>query len=103
MTYSAGAPGTEYQGRRSNTASITAMVLGVSSITIGVCLWFVPVLPILAIAFGHVGLRRSTSTQSGGRTQAMTGLITGYIGLGISVILLSLAIIGTFTAPAPAF
>lgn len=78
-------------------------MLGILAVTIGLCLWFVPVLPILAIVFGHVGLRRSEALGGVGRSSAITGLITGYLGLAFSLVILLLAMLGTFTAPAPSF
>ncbi len=66
--------------------SIAAMVLGISSLV----LWFVGfILAVLAIIFGAIGLKRKR-----GRGFAITGLVTGIIGLIVSIgILISVTIV----------
>lgn len=79
----------------SNGMAVTSLVLGIVAIVIGI--WtlipiigivfaFISFLPaLLAVIFGHVGLK--TYNQNGiGKGQAMTGLILGYITLGIIVL-----------------
>lgn len=78
-----------------NGMAVTSLVLGIVAIVIGV--WtvipflgigaaitsFVPAL--LAVVFGHLG-KRAVQQVGKGHGQAMTGLVLGYITLGIIVI-----------------
>ena len=52
-----------------------------------------------------VGLSLSTINRTGlpGRGLAVTGLVTGYIGLAASVLILVLILVGTLTSPTPTF
>ena len=79
------------------------MILGILGITLGLCLIFFPVMPILAVVFGHIGLSQTRSTGAPGRSYAITGLVTGYIGIALAILWLVATIIGTFTSPMPTF
>ncbi len=79
------------------------MILGILGITIGLCLLFFPVMPILAVVFGHIGMGQIRKTGAAGRGYAIAGLVTGYIGVGLAVLWLIGTIIGTFTSPMPTF
>lgn len=84
------------QKQPSNGLAVTAMVLGIVAVVIGgwtpvpvlglaaAGLAFVPA--VLAVIFGHVGLNRARSIGGVGRSQAIAGLWTGYITLGIIVV-----------------
>lgn len=79
----------------SNGQAVAALILGIVAIAIGI--WspipflgivtaFLAFLPaLLAVIFGHLGLRVS-ATNGVGRGQALTGLILGYVTLGIIVL-----------------
>lgn len=54
--------------------SISAMVLGLISVTFG---WTLVVVPMIGIVFGFLALRR----EPAGRAMAITGLITSCVGL----------------------
>ena len=88
---------------KANGLALTAMILGILGITAGLCLLFFPVLPILAVVFGHVGLAQTRRTGAPGRGYAITGLVTGYIGIALAILWLIATIIGTFTSPMPTF
>jgi hypothetical protein len=79
------------------------MILGIAGITVGLCLLYFPIMPILAVVFGHVGLSRITRSGAPGRGYAITGLVTGYIGIGLAILWLIALISGTFTSPVPTF
>jgi len=79
------------------------MILGIVGITMGLCLIFFPVMPILAVVFGHIGLTQIRKTGAPGRGYAIAGLVTGYIGIALAVLRLIGTIIGTFTSPMPSF
>lgn len=71
---------------RNDSVAVTAMVLGIIGVIIpGVCL--------LAIAFGHLGLRRLRTSYEGGRGLAVAGLALGYamtaVWIGIALLFLS--------------
>jgi hypothetical protein len=97
--YSYGAP----MPAKAPGMAVASMVLGILSVTIGLCLWFLPALPILAVVFGHIALSKIAAQRLPGRGMALTGLITGYVGLGISALILILNLVGLFTSPSPVF
>jgi len=80
----------------SNGTAVAALVLGIVALVTGI--WIpVPVLglfmmflafvpSVLAVIFGHVGLRNATGVGGVGRPAALTGLILGYVTLAISAI-----------------
>ena len=80
----------------SNGLAITSMVAGIVALVIGV--WaLVPILglfaavtgfipAVIAVITGHRGMARAREMSEIGRGQAMAGLITGYITLGIIVL-----------------
>lgn len=76
--------------------AIASLVLGIAGLAFA-CLGVVA--SILAVVFGHVALARIAREGATGRGMAVTGLITGYIGIAIQVILLILFAIGTFSSP----
>lgn len=76
---------------------------------IGVVLMVVAVVaPILAVVFGHIALSQIKKSTQGGRGMALTGLILGYVTIGLTLLLLVIAIIalvvlgGSFLALVPA-
>ncbi|PJJ71538.1 hypothetical protein CLV46_1087 [Diaminobutyricimonas aerilata] len=80
----------------SNGMGIAAMILGIVAIVIGI--WTpVPVLglvsaflafapAVLAAVFGHIGLSRAAGLGGIGRGQSLSGLVLGYVTLGIIVL-----------------
>lgn len=81
---------------QSNGAAVTSLVLGIVAITLGI--WIpIPILglfmmflasvpTVLAVVFGHVGLRAAYRTGGVGRAAAVAGMVMGYVTLGLSVI-----------------
>jgi hypothetical protein len=57
------------------------------------------VFSVLAIVFGHIALRQLKTDGKNGRTMAVVGLVTGYIGLAFFLLFLALIIFGMVTAP----
>ncbi len=88
---------------KTNGLALASMILGILGITIGLCLLVFPVMPILAVVFGHIGMGQIRKTGAAGRGYAIAGLVTGYIGIGLAVLWLIGTIIGTFTSPMPTF
>lgn len=87
---------------KTNGLAIASMVLGILSLVF-FCAWFFPVMPILAVVFGHIALSQIRKQGTAGRGMAIAGLVTGYIGLAITVVMIILMIIGTVTSPTPNF
>ena len=88
---------------KTNGLALASMILGIVGITVGLCLIFFPVMPILAVVFGHLGLSQTRSTGAPGRGYAIAGLVTGYIGIALAILWLIAIIFGTFTSPVPTF
>ncbi len=88
---------------KANGFALTSMILGILGLTIGLCLLFFPVMPILAVVFGYVALGQMRKTGAPGRGYAIAGLVTGYIGIALALLWLIGSIIGTFTSPMPTF
>ena len=88
---------------KANGLALASMILGIVGITVGLCLIFFPVMPILAVVFGHLGLSQTRTTGAPGRGYAIAGLVTGYIGIALAILWLIALIIGTFTSPIPTF
>lgn len=71
-----------------NQLSLWSMITGIAALTIGWVIW-VP-FGIAAVILGHLGLAQVKKTGEQGRTYALTGLITGYISIGIGIIIVAL-------------
>jgi hypothetical protein len=89
-----------YANPGTNGLAIAALVLGI--------LWLYWVGSILAVIFGHIALSQIRHTRQGGRGLAIAGLVLGYVGLGLLVLLIVVGIVGTATihsgaGAAPAF
>jgi hypothetical protein len=81
--------------QRSNKPATAAMVLGIIALAVGWMPFIVVVggiAAVLALAFGIVGLRNS-NTSGIGRSFALTGLITGAVGLAVCVIGVVLSVV----------
>ena len=80
-----------------NGFAVASMVLGIVGITIGWAIVFLGAIITAAVAvvFGHVALSDIKRTKHRGRGMAITGVVLGYITLGIAgLILLLVALIG---------
>jgi hypothetical protein len=87
--------------QRAPGMAVASLVLGILGVTIGLCLWFLPVMQVLAVIFGHVSLSRINAGGLPGRGLAITGIVTGYVGLAIAAIVLIVTLIGVFTPSGP--
>jgi hypothetical protein len=77
---------------KNNGLAIASMVLGI--------LWIWWIGSILAVIFGHIArrqIRNSQGRETGGG-MAMTGLVLGWIGVGVLVAVLVLFIVGAATS-----
>jgi hypothetical protein len=68
-----------------NGFAIASLVLGI--------LWLYWVGSILAVIFGHIALAQTSDRRQGGRGLAIAGLVLGYIGVGVLVLVIVLALI----------
>lgn len=85
-----GVPGVGYLAPPPRGLSITAMVLGIVGLV-----GFVfggAFLSIGAVIFGHIGIRK----EPAGRGMAIAGIVTGYAGIGIGVLLFLFLLIPFF-------
>lgn len=83
----------QLQRAPSNGKAVAAMVLGIVAIAVGIWslvpflglvaafLGFAPA--VVAVILGHVGLSASVPLNGLGRSQAVTGLVLGYLTLAI--------------------
>jgi hypothetical protein len=74
-----------------NGLSIASMVLGI--------LWIYWIGSILAIIFGFVALSQIKQRNQGGKGMATTGLILGFIGVGLLVLVILVVALGTNSGP----
>ncbi len=81
--------------------AIASLALGIISVTVGLLVWFIPVPAVLAVALGFSAMQRIRTTGDDGAGLARGGIITGLIGMGISVIFLLLTLFALFAAPVP--
>lgn len=88
---------------KANGMATASMILGILAVTLGLCLWFFPVLPILAVVFGHIAMKQIRLQGTGGRGMAIAGLVMGYIGIAVTVLLIIFMVVGTITSPTPTF
>lgn len=73
------------QPQQSNGLAVTSMVIGIVSVP-GICIPYLGwVLPILAVIFGGVGLRKANQGASG-KGMAIAGLVLGVIMLALMVV-----------------
>lgn len=82
-------------GQPSNGMAVAALVLGILAILFGLFIQPIGIiLGVLAIVFGIIGRNRAKENPALGRGgMALAGLITGVIGLLISIVILVLAVV----------
>lgn len=75
-------------------AIFTLITLGIGSICIMGVQCIIPILWIIGVILGHVGLGQVNRTGESGKGWAVTGLILGYLGLLSVLVLVVLVILG---------
>jgi hypothetical protein len=68
--------------------------LSIASLVLGI-LWILGPTSILALIFGYIGLRQIRRRDERGRGLAIAGIVLGWVGVGLTLLLITLAIIGT--------
>ncbi|MFN3167232.1 MAG: DUF4190 domain-containing protein [Phycisphaeraceae bacterium] len=76
-----------------NGKAVTALVMGILSITLIMCCFVSPVLGIIGLIFGSLALKETSTGNfsSGSRGMAIAGLICSGIGALVSTLFLMLA------------
>ncbi|CAN5778146.1 hypothetical protein BH18ACT15_BH18ACT15_02350 [soil metagenome] len=77
----------EPSGRR-NGMGVAALVVGVVSLVLALLIIFFPIaglLGFIAIILGILGIRRASRREADNRGQAIAGLVTGLLALGLAV------------------
>jgi len=87
---------------KSNGLAIASMICGIASVML--C-WVYLILPLAlglaAVIMGHISLKKIKNDAAlGGKPLAITGLITGYIGIALAVIIGAFLIIAIIVAVA---
>jgi hypothetical protein len=74
-----------------NHVALWSMITGLAGLTLA---WTVP-LPwsLAAVILGHIGLSQVKGERGNNRGFAIAGLVTGYIGIGLAVLLIGLLIV----------
>ena len=77
--------------------AIASLVCGILSLSTCMCMLFTGVLAIPAVICGHMALNRinAPGAQIGGRGMAIAGLITGYLSIGLSLVMAGFLVIGS--------
>jgi hypothetical protein len=74
----------------SSGLAVASLVLGIVGVFLS---WFLFGIPsILAVIFGHVGLSKANNGTGGGKGMAIAGLVTGYVIIGIWLLILLLGV-----------
>jgi len=78
---------------QTNGMAIASLVLGIVSLACSQCITAIP-----GVIFGHIALKqiRESGGTQGGRGLAIGGLVTGYISLGIVVIVYAIIALVVF-------
>lgn len=95
------------RGNRAATAALVCGLIGVAIAWIPLLVVVGVVLAVLAVVFGVKGLRQSRASGNG-RGRAVTGLVTGVVALGLSVVGVVLTVdvfreVIAFVEPGPRF
>ena len=72
-----------------NHVALWSMITGLA----GLALWTIPVpWSLAAVILGHIGLSQVKGENGNNRGFAIAGLVTGYIGIGLVVLLIGLGV-----------
>ena len=79
-----------HQSSKTNGMAIASMVLGI--------LWLYWIGSILALVFGYIGKNQidKSNGRESGRGMAIAGIVLGWIGVAVLVVLIILALAGAF-------
>lgn len=95
MTYHPSPPQEEGQGQG---LAIASMVLGITAVPLVFCCFLGVVPAVVGVVLGHVALHQKTKS----RGQAVSGVVLGYVTLGIAAVWGVLWVIGYVGSYVPA-
>lgn len=83
--------------------AIASMVCGILSLSTCMCMLFTGVFAIPAVICGHMALNRinEPGARISGRGMAIAGLITGYLSIGLSLVMAGFLVIGSVVESSP--
>jgi len=84
--------GSAYGGQNNNGLAIASLICGIGQVVFG------PLSAIPAIILGHIARSRIRQTGGPGAGMALAGLILGYVGLALTVILVIVAVAAVGTS-----
>lgn len=84
---------------RTSGMAIASLSLGIAGVVLAICLFFLPILPILATILGYLARAQIRRDGLAGNGMAITGIVLGYVGLAASVLVIALIAVGSFTSP----
>jgi len=90
--YQTGYAGTAPAARTGSGMAIAALVLGLLSLPATFTVIGGILLGLLAIIFGVIAVRRFNRGQGGGKGMAIAGIVTGALGLVLSIILIAVGV-----------
>lgn len=75
---------------KTNTLAIVSLVSGIAGL-VGFA-WFYGLVSLLAVITGHLALSRIKRNREGGRGMAIAGLILGYLGLALILLIIGVVV-----------
>jgi len=82
------------QQQPNNTPGLVSMIVGIVAIPLVCCFFLGVPAGIVAVVFGLKGKKLAEQGAATNRGQALAGIITGAVAIGLGVILIILNIIG---------
>jgi hypothetical protein len=82
----------------SSGVAVASLIFGILGLVTGCCNF--GLFPLVAIICGHFAMRDTRDGRMSGRSQAMAGLILGYIGIIPAAIFSAIVVIGRFVQAA---
>lgn len=81
---------------------VTTSGFAIASLVLGI-VWGFWIGSILALIFGYIALRQIKRSQGSlsGRGMAIAGVVLGWVGVGLLVVTIALAVVGYIAGPAP--
>lgn len=76
--------------------AVAAMVCGIVGVVLSLCGWWTIPLSAVGIVLGVLAFKKANRGQAGGRSMALTGIITGSVGAAIAVIVSLIQVLALF-------
>jgi RsiW-degrading membrane proteinase PrsW (M82 family) len=75
-----------------NGMAVAALVLGILALVLFFIWFLAPIMGLLAIIFGAVGISKANKIGGKGKGMAIAGLVCGVIGMLLSIVLVVIAV-----------